>query len=591
MSENHTDASATPARGDQPATDGGRVSDGGRTDGGFVTHAAADDGEDDAIGRVARDSEWGPTGLSTAIVVVVTLGLAAVLAARLGQAPAALVAVIDAVCFGVTLWLAGRERWRVVALAVAGVFSLFVGGGFVLAIGYGTLTLVSDLYPVSRTGLVAPTGLQVVSTTLAIVGATLAMIGGVTAVGNVLREETVEAYTELSARTLLVPGGLSVVLFVSALLSQYGQRDGTGPIGAGLSIAADGVGAFLSPAPGETHTLTFTVLVAGATLLIARAIRTLPIAELTDDGHAGPSERASAARVAESVADGLRKVGLAALVFLPIAGAETLAPEETVTDLLGAWLYGLLVGLTSGPLVRWLLVRLAALALVVVLVVRGLQRTARTSPDSALLALVPYVGGVGIVGLVIVGHGPVLAGAIAFVTRNLPGVFAEVFERQTGAIVEFYGPLTVALVLATGLVLLSATLALALQFVMQAGFLPREVAAPAVASTGLFVAAAFAGAAGVTPPLVIAGIVASLLVWDVGEFGVTMGREIGRTAITRGAEAVHLTATLAVGAIGALATVALSETAMEATISELTTLPFAIVAAVVGLVFLFAALR
>jgi hypothetical protein len=63
--------------------------------------------------------------------------------------------------------------------------------------------------------------------------------------------------------------------------------------------------------------------------------------------------------------------------------------------------------------------------------------------------------------------------------------------------------------------------------------------------------AAFAGVLDVSNALVLVALVAAVMVWDAGEFGVTLGQEIGRRANTRRGELVHATGTLAVGGFGA----------------------------------------
>jgi hypothetical protein len=59
---------------------------------------------------------------------------------------------------------------------------------------------------------------------------------------------------------------------------------------------------------------------------------------------------------------------------------------------------------------------------------------------------------------------------------------------------------------------------------------------------------------------VFGGIVASLLVWDAGQFGTVLGREVGQGANTRSTELVHAGATALVGVAGTvLAVVAVGQ--------------------------------
>ena len=79
-----------------------------------------------------------------------------------------------------------------------------------------------------------------------------------------------------------------------------------------------------------------------------------------------------------------------------------------------------------------------------------------------------------------------------------------------------------------------------------------------LASTGGFLAAVAAGIAGTHLVVVFGGVAASLLAWDLGEFGTTLGREVSPEGTSRRAELVHAVGGLALAALATGATVAVA---------------------------------
>lgn len=67
----------------------------------------------------------------------------------------------------------------------------------------------------------------------------------------------------------------------------------------------------------------------------------------------------------------------------------------------------------------------------------------------------------------------------------------------------------------------------------------------------LLVGSLLAGIADAPPESLLVGVLCALLAWDLGENGITMGRQLGRAAGTRRAEVVHAGASLFVGALAA----------------------------------------
>jgi hypothetical protein len=76
-------------------------------------------------------------------------------------------------------------------------------------------------------------------------------------------------------------------------------------------------------------------------------------------------------------------------------------------------------------------------------------------------------------------------------------------------------------------------------------------AAVTLGATGLFCGTLLAGLAGAPSPLLLAATAATVVAWDVAEFGVGLGETVGRGATTRRAELVHAGTSGALAMIGA----------------------------------------
>lgn len=545
---------------------------------------------------MATDGDRGPTGavVGTDRPTFVSAGVAAALAvvtaaALLGQVGPSLsvwLALSDAALFTASLWLVERDRGRAVAFGVAGALALFVGASFVAAVGYATLDAVADLYPVSDVSQVRPSGLRLASTGAVVLAGTVATVGAAATVGNVLRRETVWDHAKLAVKTFVVPLAVAAVLLVSTLLTRLDDGSAApllAPVAEGLAGA---VGTVLAPPPGRTAFLTLCPLVAITALAVDRAVAALAVDQLTADR---PDDRLADA--AAAVQRRASQLALVAGLAIPVALVEAFVEPATLAATVSPAVYDALVALSTAGALRWVPAVALAVAVVVATVAWGVRRIARTSARDVAVELTPFLGGGVVVAVVAAVHGAVVPPALDFVAGRLPGEFAVAFSRQSASVVEFYGTFAVVMAVAALLVGLTALLSLALALVSTLGLLPEDAAAPALAAGGTFAAAAFAAGAGVGPPLVLAGLVAGLVVWDAGEFGLTLGREVGRASDTRAVEAVHLAGTVAVGALAALLAWAVYAVATGATVTAVSTLPFAVALVVTGLFLLITSLR
>ncbi|WP_123537119.1 DUF7519 family protein [Halosimplex salinum] len=527
-----------------------------------------------------------PSRVSAAIVLVVSMVAAVALMAQVGPTLSVVVAVVDAAAFAGSLWLVGRDRWRTLATTTAGVLALFVGAGFAFAVGYTFLALVASLFPVASIDQIRPRGLRIVSASLVVLGGTVAAVGALSTLSDALHPERAWAHAKLTVKTFVVPLLVAALVLLSTLLDRLGETGDT-PVLGGPADALGGVlDAFLSPVPGRTHLLTFSLLLGAAAVAVARGVRSLPAEELSTPRTDDRVERAL-----ESVRAAARRIAVVTAFVLPVTLVEVVVQPADLRALVTPPVYGLLTAVTASGVLRLLLVGAVVLGGGAVATTVLLRRTVRTEARDVALALTPFLGGATVVALAVALHGAVLPPTLEFVTAALPGEFATAFSRQSGAIVEFYGSLAVVVTVAAMLVGMTALLSLTLALVSAVGALPETAPAPALAAAGTFVAAAFAAGAGVGAPLVLGGLVASIVVWDAGEFGATLGREIGPSADTTGPEFVHVGASVAVGALGALGAVAVHRVSTAATLTDVTTIPFALAVVVAGLLLLVVALR
>jgi len=256
--------------------------------------------------------------------------------------------------------------------------------------------------------------------------------------------------------------------------------------------------------------------------------------------------------------------------------------------------------------------RLALVAVAAVGV--GLVSLVFTVTDSPALALVPGAPPVvealtstAVVGpLLAVGAVALLAAGVASATRQVTQRFGERKTRTVAAgaagagylVVVLFGvvpqaagllvfsPLRFLAVIVLAPLALFAALGLALAAV-RIDLFPERAGGPALAATGLVLAAVGADSTGLPAPLVFATVAGALVVWDAGSFGLGLTAELGHRPDTRRLELYHGVFAVGIGAVAVLGATALY--AVRTTAGGGHTL--AMTAAVVGTLLLGALLR
>lgn len=527
-----------------------------------------------------------PTRASVAIVLVGTGGLVAALLGIVGAAVVpALVGIAGALALAGGLWAVSTERFRTVGQVAGGLLAFPVGVGFVVGTVGTALVLVEVYFPVPEAGLIAVNALLLVSRLAIVAGCVLAVLGAALAVRNVVDPATLARYYWTVVKTGTVPLAVTALAAGGAVLSELAP--GTPGATPGGAVAAL-LGWLAAPGPG-LHVASFFLVLSTAAMGARAAVGALPVAELLADSGAGDP----GARWVGAVRRWLLYAGVATL-GLAVAGLVVDVRFRTPARLAAAAGPGaadLLAGLTGTAVLRAPLVAVGVAAAVAVVVAWALRRVARASLTAAARRGGPVlVGGVLTLGALAVA-GPALDWLVAEVAGRLPSVFAAQFREVAGSVASFYGPGAVVLGAMTGCLVVAGVLVLAARLLLWLGYLSRRRAGFALASAGLFLATVFAGTLETPAPLVFGGLVVSLLVWDAGEYGTTLGEEVGRRARTRSGELVHAGATLAVGLAGVGAALAVRAVLAGQTVDPSPAAIAGLVAALAGTLLLVAALR
>jgi hypothetical protein len=213
-----------------------------------------------------------------------------------------------------------------------------------------------------------------------------------------------------------------------------------------------------------------------------------------------------------------------------------------------------------------LLAALAVVAGVALALSRFVRSTSRRSGRETLTALAPYGTGVALTLGVVRFHDPFLSTLTGRIERRIPAQLLGPFREVRSEALSAYGGELLALAVMTALLVVSLAVVAFVMLVMAVGMVDSHAAGTSVAAAGLFTVATFATVLGASLSLALVGALASLVVWDVGDFGGTLGMELGSRTRTVRAELVHGGATLlvGVGTVGVVLASARIDTAVDA---------------------------
>ena len=513
--------------------------------------------------RQLGESNWQPRRVSTTVTAAFGVAATIGLAVSVDAIVPVLVALVSGLCLGVTVWSVAVTERRV-ATILATVSGLALLGALVVAavtqLGwpptpeFGRLTFASFALVLAGflSGFGAPTALW---------GVTPANEAG-TAMVRLFVVELVPAVTLIAVFFMppLAPAIETVRFGIDLALAR-----GT----AGSPIFVDGVAV---PRLGG-----FFAVIAVTAFALRTALVRLPFVEF-----AGEHSRETVSAVTDRLRGWLNAIFAFGSLFA-IGGVilQSVLPELYVY--IPSGFVAASITITLSTTIRWTLLSIALASVPAIVVPRLVRATASEQFRPNLLPLVPLAVGAGIVAVAVGTHSTVEAAVL-----EQAGTGGG--HRVLGSVFDEFGSLV--LTLAVFVVGLSITTMLLL-IVRLAGSLRFLGATMGVQSTsaGVFVAATGAAIAGMSAPVVIAGVAASLFVWDLGEFATTLAREIGRAGDGFGSELIHIVG----GSVLAIGSVAVGIVTMYAVDSvppvSSTVALLATVTAVVGTLSLFLVVR
>ena len=501
-----------------------------------------------SVELVGTSSNWLPTRFSTLVVVLLTALATVLFANAVGLTLIAAVAAVSALSLAGALRLVTVERWRLPARLVATVLLVPVGVGLAGSLLAGFLVLQSRLFPVSTTAQYVGATLRAIGAVAVVAGAALAWFGAATATRDAVERETLRQTLGVSFRTAVAPFLLALLGGTVALAESPLYPPTVGPAGLAGGLVSAVVDLTIAPPTAAPHPTTLALLGVVAAWAGAKLVDTLPVREIAGADSA-------VVRAAEGLGT-VAQVGV--LVVLAAGVVEFLLPTRTLTELLGFEGYRLLVGITTAPLLRFLLALFAAVALAAVVLFGLVQRAARAPADRTIGAVLPYAVGAALA----VGAGsvarPVVEALLNAIRSVLIAPFDQVFAEVTDSVVGFYGPELILTALLAAVLVLTAGVVLLLYLADRLGYVRDRANGASLAATGLFLASAFSVPVGAPAPLAFAGLVASVLVWDVGLYGASIAKEVGRRTPTARVELTHATGTALVGGLGVLLAITLT---------------------------------
>jgi hypothetical protein len=529
----------------------------------------------------AEEGAPAPTRTSTLLATAVAaVGVLAILSqARLVAVPA-LAGSAGVLCLAAGLRLVAADDGPGAAVAVS-LLSVPAGLGLVVGTLGTSLHVLGAFFPARTTAQLSARSLLLAARVGIAVGCMAAVLGVSLGARGIVDADTLRAHYWQTLGTGAVPATAGGVLATGTVLS------GRGPAIAGRLFGE--LGAWLvAPVPSRTHLASLCALVAFAALAAGAAVDALPLAELLTDSGDG---RATDRRIerAGSALDWLGAAGVAG-TLLGLVVELPLDPPQ-FERLAGPAAYRVLVGLSTAAEPRVLCLAVLAVSLPAVASTALLRRAARRTARGVTRPVGSLVGGGLLAVLAVAVSGPVLDALVTRVATELPGALGRTFEDVAGGAVSSFGSGAVLAALAAAVVAAAAVALLSVRLLVGSGYVAEATAGYSLASAGLFLAAACAGAAGFGRPIAFGGLVAALLVWDIGRYGTVLGQEVGPAVPDRTPELVHAGGSVAVGFVAVLVALGLASTLEAAVAGGSSLTAVALVTLLAGILLLVEALR
>jgi len=478
---------------------------------------------------------------------------------------ARLTTVIGLLCISVLLWQV-REFLLMVAVAMCGVAvltiavwllreesptparrfaaSLFAAPAtlaFLGGIAGVIILLLGSIFPVQSNSGIPTATLIVVGNVGIVLGCVIAVLGLATTLRDILTPAPLARLTRSALICGTVPLVVGAALAATAVLLQSGSTAGGNP------LLSEGLAALLSPDTIHLNLGSFLVTVTAATGAVWLLGVIVPYDDALADAGMSRRERARL----RSVFTALSVVALLSAALFPAAlYAEASAPPSDLRQMLGPGVFDLIQAVTTFALLRYLLITIAVVAIgatIATTVARVLYGQSATTVEW----VIPSIAGTLVTVVAAIFAADVYEWVVDQTAARLPTAVATRFVDTTRSIRLSYGE-AAAVVVAIGLLtIFAAGIAYGIRSSISLGYVSPSGGGYSLASSGLLLATIFAGALGSSVLLVFGGVLAAILVWDIGHNGVDLGRTIA-PGTSRGVEIVHAGASLLVG-LGAVA--------------------------------------
>ncbi|NHX37853.1 MULTISPECIES: DUF7519 family protein [Halolamina] len=490
---------------------------------------AAETNDEEAVITVS-ETNWRPPRAGSALAVAIVAVVCWLLAEALGVLDSLAVATVGGTGIAAVVWLAGRERFAALGTLLGVAVAPLAGSLLLAGLGY---TLIAQLAGFAPQGT-AFVGMSVV----------LAGFGAASIPNDSVNHDGVSTATWSA---LLSAVGLLTV--TGALIGNTARRKEEMEPFADLPLP-ETMPELIPEATAVPPLGSFLLIASLALLALRAALAALPAAELLDD-RAGDND--AAIRWFEQLQSALGRATIGVIVGIPLVGARILLGPAYVElwASLPPTVVSLLDGLARAPFLRWLATRLLVGGVIVVMLVRLIRRLHRVGVRKHLGKIAIVAGTALAFAAGWMGHDLILNTLTGRLETALPGSVAEVVLQQIDSVIEYYTGEVVALgLVALGGVTAGLSLAM-LRLGMLFQVVPGRHSGHALASAGLLAAGGFGAALGAPLLESLGALVGAVVVWDLGRFGVSLGRDVGRRAPSLPVQFVRvLTATL-IGAVTA----------------------------------------
>jgi len=490
----------------------------------------AADTDDKAAMTTVDETNWRPPRAGSALGIAIVVVGCWLLADALGVVDSLAVATGGGAGIAAVVWLTSRERAAAMGTLLGVAVGPLAGSLLVAGLGY---TLIAQLAGFAPGGTV-------------FVGVSAVLAGfGAASIPNDSADR--DGVSTAMWSTLLSAVGLLAV--VGALIGNTVRRKEEMEPFADLPLP-ETIPELIPDATAVPPFGSFLVITSLAVLALRAALAALPVAELLDD-RAGDDD--AAIKWFERLQSALGGATIGVMAGILLFGARILLGPAYVElwALLPPAVVGLLDALARTPFLRWLAIRLLAVSVTIVVLVRLIRRLHHNGIRRHLGKIAIVAGTALAFAAGWMGHDLILNTLIGRLETALPGSVAEVVLQQVDDVIEYYTGEVVALGLVTaGAVTTGLSLAM-LRLGMLFQVVPGRHSGHALASAGLFAAGGFGAALGAPLPASLGTLVGAVVVWDLGRFGVSLGRDVGRRAPSLSVQFVRVLTAALVGAVTA----------------------------------------